>query len=649
MPIQILPPQLANQIAAGEVVERPASVVKELVENSLDAGATRIDIDIERGGAKLIRIRDNGGGIGKAELALALARHATSKISTLDDLEAIVSLGFRGEALASISSVSRLTMTSRPAEQAEAWQAYAEGREMAVTVKPAAHPVGTTVEVLDLFYNTPARRKFLRTEKTEFAHIDEVVRRIALARFDITLSLQHNGKTVRQYRAVREGEAHERRLAAICGAPFIQHALAVTWRHDDLSIHGWVAAPQGMRQIGELQYCYVNGRMMRDRLITHAIRQAYQDRLNDEHQPAYVLYLEIDPRQVDVNVHPAKHEVRFHQARLVHDFIYQAVVEVLQQASPTALAAAPAAEPTLREAEPAPPRAVENRASAGENRFTRPAAEAPLAPAHAATRGGATPRLPAGEIFRRREGELYQRLLAAERGPASRAQEAAAASSPVLTSSPTPASADASPVAPSLCAADRSEMTIETLGRVLTLCAEGIALTESRSGVALLNLDYGRRCLLRAQLLPAADEALKAQPLLIPVRLTLEEAERCALQAQAGLLQQLGIQLTLERQHALLHAVPLPLRQQNLPRLIPQLLGYLATAAACDLASVATWLADHWQGEEAERWTLAQAVQLLADLERLAPQLVKSPPLALLQPLDLHPAVARLRQAEQPS
>ncbi|WP_370549268.1 DNA mismatch repair endonuclease MutL [Edwardsiella tarda] len=651
MPIQILPPQLANQIAAGEVVERPASVVKELVENSLDAGATRIDIDIERGGAKLIRIRDNGGGIGKAELALALARHATSKISTLDDLEAIVSLGFRGEALASISSVSRLTMTSRPAEQAEAWQAYAEGREMAVTVKPAAHPVGTTVEVLDLFYNTPARRKFLRTEKTEFAHIDEVVRRIALARFDLTLTLQHNGKTVRQYRAVREGEARERRLAAICGAPFIQHALAVTWRHDDLSIHGWVAAPQGMRQIGELQYCYVNGRMMRDRLITHAIRQAYQDRLNDEHQPAYVLYLEIDPRQVDVNVHPAKHEVRFHQARLVHDFIYQAVVEVLQQASPTALAAAPAAEPTLREAEPAPRRAVENRASAGENRFTRPAAEAPLAPAHAATRGGATPRLPAGEIFRRREGELYQRLLAAERGPASRAQEVAAASSPVLTSSPTPASADASPVAPSLSVADRTEMMTETetLGRVLTLCAEGIALTESRSGVALLNLDYGRRCLLRAQLLPAADEALKAQPLLIPVRLTLEEAERCALQAQAGLLQQLGIQLTLERQHALLHAVPLPLRQQNLPRLIPQLLGYLATAAACDLASVATWLADHWQGEEAERWTLAQAVQLLADLERLAPQLVKSPPLALLQPLDLHPAVARLRQAEQPS
>ncbi len=212
MPIQVLPPQLANQIAAGEVVERPASVVKELVENSLDAGATRIDIDIERGGAKLIRIRDNGSGIKKDELALALARHATSKIASLDDLEAIISLGFRGEALASISSVARLTLTSRTAEQQEAWQAYAEGRDQAVTVKPAAHPVGTTLEVLDLFYNTPARRKFMRTEKTEFGHIDEVVRRIALARFDVTINLSHNGKVMRQYRAVAQDGQRERRL-----------------------------------------------------------------------------------------------------------------------------------------------------------------------------------------------------------------------------------------------------------------------------------------------------------------------------------------------------------------------------------------------------------------------------------------------------
>ncbi|MGL5629799.1 MAG: DNA mismatch repair endonuclease MutL, partial [Plesiomonas shigelloides] len=238
MAIQILPAQLANQIAAGEVVERPSSVVKELVENSLDAGATRIDIDIDKGGAQLIRIRDDGCGINKTDLALALARHATSKISSLDDLEAIVSLGFRGEALASISSVSRLLMTSRKADQPEAWQAYAEGRDMQVTVKPAAHPVGTTLEVRDLFYNTPARRKFLRTEKTEFTHIDEVVRRIALARFDVSFTLRHNGKMVRQYRAAATQEQKERRLAGICGPAFLQHAVAVEWQHAELTISG---------------------------------------------------------------------------------------------------------------------------------------------------------------------------------------------------------------------------------------------------------------------------------------------------------------------------------------------------------------------------------------------------------------------------
>lgn len=358
MPIQVLPPQLANQIAAGEVVERPASVVKELVENSLDAGATRIEIDIEKGGAKLIRIRDNGCGIGKDELAMALARHATSKITTLDDLEAIISLGFRGEALASISSVSRLILTSRTEAQSEAWQAYAEGRDQTVSVKPAAHPVGTTLEVLDLFYNTPARRKFMRTEKTEFTHIDEVIRRIALARFDVAISLSHNGKLVRQYRGVSDNTQRERRVAAICGTAFMTHALAIEWQHGELSLRGWVADPVGSKALTELQYCYVNGRMMRDRLINHAIRQAYQDKLGDQHQPAYVLYLEIDPHQVDVNVHPAKHEVRFHQSRLVHDFIYQGVVSVLQESGAETL---PGMSP-----EPAERWQPENRQAAGE-------------------------------------------------------------------------------------------------------------------------------------------------------------------------------------------------------------------------------------------------------------------------------------------
>ncbi|MEZ8545688.1 DNA mismatch repair endonuclease MutL [Vibrio splendidus] len=331
MTIKILPARLANQIAAGEVVERPASVVKELVENSLDSGSTRIDIDIEKGGAKMIRVRDNGKGIVKDELALALSRHATSKIHTLDDLEAIVSLGFRGEALASISSVARLTMTSRPATQDQAWAAHSEGRDMQVKLQPAAHPIGTSVEVLDLFFNTPARRKFLRTEKTEFTHIDELLKRIALSRFDVTINLRHNGKMIRQYRAAKTQVQAEKRIAAVCGNAFVRHMLKIELEHQGLKLHGWITTPEGARQQSDLQYCYVNGRMMRDKLINHAIRQSYETSLRPDQFATYVLFIELDPHQVDVNVHPAKHEVRFHQARLVHDFIYQALSDGLAQ------------------------------------------------------------------------------------------------------------------------------------------------------------------------------------------------------------------------------------------------------------------------------------------------------------------------------
>ncbi|NOU52032.1 DNA mismatch repair endonuclease MutL [Pseudoalteromonas sp. JBTF-M23] len=321
MSIEILPARLANQIAAGEVVERPASVVKELVENSLDAGATKIQIDIERGGHKLIRIRDNGKGIVKDELTLALSRHATSKLKSLDDLECISSLGFRGEALASISSVSRLTLSSKPAEQETAWQAFAEGRDMAVQVQPTAHPDGTTIEVKDLFFNTPARRKFLRTEKTEFSHIDELVKRIALSRFDVAITLTHNQKVVRQYRARAKADG-VKRVAQVAGKVFEQQASYIESGSEGLMLVAWIL-PVGSPN--SAQYTYVNGRMMRDKLILHAIRQAFEEVVGEQEIPGFVVYLEIDPRQVDVNVHPAKHEVRFHQARLVHDFIVQAI------------------------------------------------------------------------------------------------------------------------------------------------------------------------------------------------------------------------------------------------------------------------------------------------------------------------------------
>ncbi|MCP5079131.1 MAG: DNA mismatch repair endonuclease MutL [Psychromonas sp.] len=326
MAIQILPARLANQIAAGEVVERPASVVKELIENSLDAGATRIEIDIEKGGAKCIRIKDNGKGVQKDQLTLALSRHATSKISHLDDLEAIVSLGFRGEALASISSVSRLTFTSKPEGQDQAWQAVAEGRDMQVNIQPVAHPQGTTVEVLDLFFNTPARRRFLKTEKTEFQHIDELIRRIALSSFEISFVLKHNGKVIRQYRAAQTELQIDKRLAAICSENFVKSALS--FKSEDfetedspLKISGWISDRLSPRLLGDVQYCYINGRMIRDKLVNHAIKQAYARLLPEGQFPGYVLYINCAADQVDVNVHPSKHEVRFHQARWVHDYI----------------------------------------------------------------------------------------------------------------------------------------------------------------------------------------------------------------------------------------------------------------------------------------------------------------------------------------
>lgn len=328
MPIQLLPPQLANQIAAGEVVERPASVVKELVENSLDAGATRIELDIEKGGHKRIRLRDNGSGIGKDELALALSRHATSKIATLDDLESILSLGFRGEALASISSVSRLILTSKPEAQEQAWQAHCEGREMQVSLNPVAHPQGTTIDVADLFYNTPARRKFLRTEKTEYQHIEDVIRRIALSHPEVSFILKHNGKVTKRYQA-SSSEQLPQRIAAVMGQKFLTNAIHVKTDYHGMQMEAWLGNEAMLRSSTDGQFSFVNGRGMRDKLILHAIRQAYESVWGVLEQPSFVVYLTVDPRDVDVNVHPAKHEVRFQQSRLVHDFICKTVADAL--------------------------------------------------------------------------------------------------------------------------------------------------------------------------------------------------------------------------------------------------------------------------------------------------------------------------------
>ena len=328
-PIRALPDQLISQIAAGEVVERPSAVVKELLENALDAGATQITIRLEEGGVKRIAISDNGRGIEPEQMPLALARHATSKIASLDDLEHVATLGFRGEALASIASVAQLTLTSRTAQQPHAWEIIGSKDG---TVAPAAGGLGTTIDVQDLYFNTPARRKFLKTEQTEYGHCAEVVRRIALARPDVSFSLSHNGKVNEHWNAA----SFSKRSAHILGENFDKASLALDESGGPLRLHGLVGLPTAAKARADAQFFYVNGRFVRDKLLTHAVRAAYQDVLHGDKQPAYVLALDLDPALVDVNVHPSKIEVRFRDSRAVHQFVFHAVTRALAQTTAVA-------------------------------------------------------------------------------------------------------------------------------------------------------------------------------------------------------------------------------------------------------------------------------------------------------------------------
>ena len=362
--IQQLPNSLINQIAAGEVIERPASVVKEIIENAIDAGATQIDIDIEDGGGKLIRVRDNGCGIHPDDLALAFATHATSKIRNLDDLEHITTLGFRGEALPSIASVSKTTLTSRAEGESSAWRI---SPHLGDAISPAAPPPGTTIEIRDLFYNTPARKKFLKSERTERQHIQQLVQNLALSHDGITIRLNNHGKPLGVY----GGEGLAARIASVLGDDLLEQALPIDARAADMHLYGWVGLPTCTHTQPDQQYFYINGRIIRDKIIAHAIRQAYQDMLYHGRHPVYVLYLDIAPEHIDVNAHPAKHEVRFRESRLTHDFLYSSLHHALRGNTP---AAAPRPE------NPAPPPEREAPAAArqqplrysGDYRLERP-------------------------------------------------------------------------------------------------------------------------------------------------------------------------------------------------------------------------------------------------------------------------------------
>lgn len=671
MTIKILPARLANQIAAGEVVERPASVVKELVENSLDSGATRIDIDIEKGGAKLIRVRDNGKGIVKDELGLALSRHATSKIHTLDDLEAIMSLGFRGEALASISSVSRLTMTSRPAAQEQAWSAYSEGRDMKVKLQPTAHPIGTSVEVLDLFFNTPARRKFLRTEKTEFAHIDELLKRIALSRFDVTINVRHNGKMIRQYRAAKNQLQTEKRIAAVCGNAFVRNMLRIELEHQGLKLHGWITTPEGARQQSDLQYCYVNGRMMRDKLINHAIRQSYETSLKPDQFAAYVLFIELDPHQVDVNVHPAKHEVRFHQARLVHDFIYQALADALAQSS--VIDKPHVNESAFHHADPVesfeastanqePVSAPEPANSPVPEHVYQAIDNTPAYPGRSDYEAKPRDRAPSDSSVREaRPADSFRRTDWVESKPASkpssnreqRHAEPAPSKQEVRAYHELLQTPDFEPQAETI----REAVSVPTktglspvtaLSKALAVVDEQYVLMSSDSGAALVALPRAEFYRTKGQLTPS-DGALKAQPLLVPLSVKLEpELVELARDYQQDFAQ-LGIQLKARNDKALMvMGVPSPLRQQNLQNLIPDLLSYAQTRVRGEVATVQLlselidWLALQVTTVKSH-YTLSEAIQIIAELEQLRHGQLPLEDTKFVSAVDFSATIAKLR------
>ncbi len=578
MTIAVLPARLANQIAAGEVVERPASVIKELVENSIDAGATKIDIDVEKGGSKRIKITDNGIGIVKDELTLALSRHATSKIKNLDDLESIDSLGFRGEALASISSVARLTLTSMPADQDSAWQAIAYGRDMKVELKPAAHPQGTTIDVEDLFFNTPARRKFLRTEKTEFTHIDEVVRRIALSQLQLTITLTHNGKVVRQYRSAKTDKQVEKRIASICGQGFIDNAIAVEFNHENLHLWGWIATPEFYRSQNDLCYSYVNGRMMRDKLINHAIRQAYGERLAHDGYPAFVLFLNLDFADVDVNVHPAKHEVRFHQARFVHDFICSAISTTLDNNSSAAITEQ--ATDSFNQPHISQPVMT----SAGRD-YVQPLREniaSTPSPSYVST-GFSHGRVSA------QSQENYQALM-----------------TPIQVSNDT--------VAPT---SHSTAMESQLCGvKLLTLVANFVALIEVENTLYCLPLKELQQLQLVSQLTQSFEKGIVSQPLLLPISLTIVESTAEFIAAHLDEFERYGIVLELKsKQQCVIRQYPAQLRDKDINNSFSQLIELLM--AATDL-NQPTWITAFAKLKLAEDIDLQAAQQLLLDINNIS-------------------------------
>jgi len=585
MPIRPLPDHLINQIAAGEVVERPASVVKELLENAVDAGASRIEIDLEQSGVKRIRVRDNGCGIPKDELALALSRHATSKIKSLEDLEQVRSLGFRGEALPSIASVARLTLSSCYQEAEQGWSLQAD--QQAQNPEPAAHATGTTVDVRDLFFNVPARRKFLKTEKTELSHIEETVRKIALSRFDISFHLRHNQKTLMQLNSAQNRLASERRLAEVCGEPFIQQSHYLEYEASGLRLWGWVALPTFSRSQADLQYFYVNNRAVRDRLIAHAVRQAYQDVLYHGRHPAFVLYMEMEPQLVDVNAHPTKHEVRFREGRLIHDFIFHTLHQALAEVRPSAETASPAHFPTYVQP------------------LARPDMFEVQAPTTASNSSFNTANFPANYNYQQprlglpvRESlpiyaKLYGQTESAE--PAANAQV-------------------------------NSQAEIEDmppLGYALAQLHGVYVLAQNAHGLVLVDMHAAHERITYEQLkLSMQADSIRSQPLLVPHAMHISRREADQAESQAAVFQALGFELSrIGLEKIVIRSVPSLLKDSDTESLVRDVLADLITHGSSQriqnaMNEILGTMACHGSVRANRRLTVPEMNALLRDMER---------------------------------
>ncbi|MGE6777428.1 DNA mismatch repair endonuclease MutL [Vreelandella titanicae] len=598
--IQVLDPRLANQIAAGEVVERPSSVTKELIENAIDAGSQRIEVEIEQGGARLIKVRDDGIGIGEEDLPLALARHATSKIGSLEDLEGVSSLGFRGEALASISSVSRLELISNAEDDPRhGWRVVAEGRGMEARVTPAPHPRGTSVGVRDLFFNTPARRKFLRTEKTEFAHVEEAFRRQALSRYDIAWVLRHNQKVIHQLPAGHSAAARERRIASLLGKNFIEHARYIEREAGGIRLSGWVGLPTHSRSQADQQYFFVNGRVVRDRLVAHAVRQAYRDVLFNGRHPVFVLYLELDPDVVDVNVHPTKHEVRFRDGRMVHDFLYSSLHHSLASAKPAESAEEHDAE--VADTSGASPQGEASEVAAEQPRWQQQG----IALTHSPDRHPGAERV-------RRFMQGYQALHPNHEET-------------LLTPQPSPPSERGSEVreAP-LAMPDNDPTAPPPLGFALGQLHGIYILAQNAEGLVLVDMHAAHERIVyeRMKTQLAAAKGLDAQPLLVPVSIAASRAEVATAESEQEAIAKLGIELDIAGPETLLvRQLPALLAQADPEALVRQMLEELARygrthQVEARVHELLSTMACHGSVRANRRLTIDEMNALLRDMER---------------------------------